>query len=113
MADLVVVADGWRAASRRALWPFFALKETLAAEGERRILWLPVFFGTGIALYFALTIEPPRWAGLLAAAAAVLLAFALRRRAGWREAAIALVFATAGFAAVQQSQVEHGAPVLE
>lgn len=113
MTDLAVAADGWRAASRRALRPFYALKETVDAEGERRILWLPVFFGTGIALYFTLTVEPPRWAGLLATAAAVLLTFALRRRAGWREAAITLAFAAAGFAAIQQSRVEHGAPVLE
>ena len=113
MTDLAVAADGWRAASRRVLRPFLALKRTLAAEGERRILWLPVFFGGGIALYFALTFEPPRWTGLLATAAAALLAVALRRRPGWRETAIALAFASAGFAAIQQSRVEHGAPVLE
>jgi competence protein ComEC len=113
MADLAVAADGWRAASRRALRPFLALKETFAAEGERRILWLPVFFGTGIALYFVLTFEPPRWAGLLATAIAVLLVIALRRRAAWRAAAIALAFTTAGFAAIQQSRIEHGAPILE
>ena len=113
MADLAVAADGWRAASRRALRPFQALRQTLATEGERRILWLPVFFGAGIALYFALTFEPPRWAGLLATAAAALLALALRRRSGCCAAAIALAFAAAGFAAIQQSRFEHGAPILD
>lgn len=113
MTDLAVAAEGWRAASRRALRPFLALKETLAAEGERRILWLPVFLGAGIALYFALSVEPPRWAGLLATGIGGLLAAALWRRSGWREATLALAFVAAGFAAIQQSRFEHGAPVLE
>jgi len=37
-----------------------ALAQRLAAEGDRRLLWLPVIFGAGIALYFALTFER-RW----------------------------------------------------
>src|SRR5205814_5821271 len=56
-----------------ALWrwrPLPALAEALAAEGDRRILWLPVFFGTGIALYFTPTFEPPWWLGLAATIAA-------------------------------------------
>ena len=62
MAD--VAADlaerGGRTGS--ALWrwrPLAYLAEALAAEGDRRILWLPVFFATGIALYFTPTVEPP------------------------------------------------------
>jgi competence protein ComEC len=113
MADLAVAGDGWRAASRRALWPFAALRDALAGEAERRVLWLPVFFGSGIALYFTLTVEPPRWIGLAATIAAVLLALALRRLPGWRAAAIALAFAAAGLAAVQQQRVEHGTPMIE
>ena len=39
----------------------FALVEwlaaTITAEGERRVLWLPVFFGGGIASYFTLTAD--------------------------------------------------------
>src|SRR5579875_3733015 len=42
---------------------FAALAGRLAAEGERRLLWLPVFFGAGIGLYFALRFEPPLWLG--------------------------------------------------
>jgi competence protein ComEC len=113
MTDLAVAADGWRAASRRALRPLLTVRQTFAAEGERRILWLPVFFGAGIALYFALTFEPLRWTGLLAMTVAVLLAVALRRRPAWRAAAIALAFAAAGLAAIQQSRFEHGAPMLD
>ena len=36
-----------------------AVSDRLAAEGERRLLWLPVFFGAGIGVYFALRVEPP------------------------------------------------------
>ena len=32
--------------------------DTLEAESDRWILWLPVFFAAGIALYFALATEP-------------------------------------------------------
>ena len=44
----------------------------LAAERERWALWLSVFLGSGVALYFALPSEPPPWlgaAGLVAVAA--------------------------------------------
>ena len=36
----------------------------LLAERERWFLWLPVGVGTGIAIYFALPVEPPLWLGL-------------------------------------------------
>ncbi|MEA1676487.1 ComEC/Rec2 family competence protein [Nitrospirillum sp. BR 11163] len=34
-------------------------------ERERWVLWVPVFLGAGIALYFAMPGEPPPWSGLL------------------------------------------------
>src|ERR1700740_3226534 len=43
-----------------------ALSDRLAAEGERRLLWLLVFFGAGIGVYFVLRVEPPLWPGLAA-----------------------------------------------
>jgi hypothetical protein len=46
-----------------------ALANRLAAEGERRLLWLPVFFGTGIGVYFVLKVEPPLWPDIAAAIA--------------------------------------------
>lgn len=113
MAELAVASEGLGATPRRRLAPLAALAAALAAEGDRRILWLPVFFGSGIALYFALTIEPPRWLGIAAAFAAAALAAALRRRPGWRNAAIALAFAAAGFALMQQARAERGTPMLE
>ena len=66
-----------------ALWrwrPLAYLAEALAAEGDRRILWLPVFFAMGIALYFTPTVEPPWWLGLAATAAALIPAILFRRR---------------------------------
>jgi competence protein ComEC len=52
------------------------LTDRLAAEGERRLLWLPVFFGAGIGVYFALKVEPPLWPGVAAAIAGAGLSFA-------------------------------------
>ena len=63
--------------------------KALAGESDRRILWLPVFFGTGIALYFALTFEPVGWAGLGATGAAIALVSLLWRHPAGRDAAIA------------------------
>ncbi len=113
MADLAAARENLGAAPRRSLRPFAAVAEAFAAEGDRRILWLPVFFGTGIALYFALTVEPPRWLGIPTALGAAALAVALRRRPAWRGIGIAIAFVAAGFAVMQQSRWEHGAPMLE
>ena len=59
MAEISVADGGFEAAESRRAGPFRAIAEALAAESDRRILWAPVFFGAGIALYFALTVEPP------------------------------------------------------
>ncbi|MCH6591279.1 MAG: hypothetical protein IH806_12380, partial [Proteobacteria bacterium] len=39
------------------------LEAALAGERERWALWLPVCLGLGVALYFALAVEPPLWLG--------------------------------------------------
>jgi len=54
-----------------------ALRDRLAAEGDRRLLWLPVFFGAGIGLYFVLKFEPPLSPGVIGAIAGAGLSFAL------------------------------------
>src|SRR5438067_11645674 len=99
MADVAVAESRFGA----GLWrwrPLAALAEVLAAEGDRRILWLPVFFGAGIALYFTPTAEPPRWLGLALTIAAILPAVLLRHRPAWRNAAIAAAFCAAGLASM-------------
>jgi competence protein ComEC len=113
MANLAVAGEGFGAAPRRFVRPFLALTEAFAAEGDRRILWLPVFFGTGIALYFALTIEPSLWIGRAATIGAAAMVVALWRWPGLRNAGIALAFVAAGFAVMQHARLERGTPMLE
>ncbi len=113
MADLAAASAGMGAAPERRFRPLAALVDAFAAEGERRILWLPVFFGAGIAVYFTLLVEPPLWVGWVATGAAIAIVAALWRWPVWRGAGIALVFVGAGFAVMQLSRWEHGAPVLE
>jgi competence protein ComEC len=92
---------------------FGALADRLAAEGERRLLWLPVFFGAGIGVYFVLKIEPPLWPGIGAAIAGAGLVFALRRYPGWCEAALAFTAFAAGFTLMRETAWEREAPMLQ
>jgi competence protein ComEC len=89
------------------------LGERLAAEGERRFLWLPVFFGAGIGIYFSLTFEPPLWPAITVALAGVSLAVVLRRQAGWSEAALVFALLAAGFALMRETAFERQAPMLQ
>ncbi len=100
-------ASEWRA----RLWR--ALVDRLAAEGDRRLLWLPVCFGAGIGIYFALKVEPPLWPSVAAAIAGVGLVVALRRHPGWCEAALALTALAAGFALMRETAWERAAPMLQ
>ena len=90
-----------------------ALSDRLAAEGERRLLWLPVFFGAGIGVYFLLKFEPPLWPGVFGAIAGAGLSFVLRRRPAWCEAALALTVFAAGFALICETARERQAPMLQ
>ncbi|HVH75049.1 MAG TPA: ComEC/Rec2 family competence protein [Stellaceae bacterium] len=88
------------------------LSGALAAEGERRQLWLPVCFGAGIAAYFGLTFEPALWPGAAAALGGLIFAFALRRHPGPRAVALALALFAAGFALMRATTIESAAPLL-
>jgi competence protein ComEC len=71
MAD-AALAGGWTGPLSEWRTRFFGgLADRLAAEGERRLLWLPVFFGAGIGVYFLLKVEPPLWPGIAVAIAGV------------------------------------------
>jgi competence protein ComEC len=118
MADLAVAgespaAEGPGSAPRRGLRPIAALAAALAAEGDRRILWFPVFFGTGIALYFALTIEPPLWLGIALVSTAAAVALGLRRWPVLCTVAGMLAVVAAGFAVMQASRLDRGTAMLE
>ena len=69
-----VVASAW---AHSGAW----LADQLEAQSGRRLLWMPVFLGTGIAWYFAVDREPGWLAvGVVLAAAAALFAMAWRAR---------------------------------
>lgn len=74
--------------------------EALAlAEQGRLVLWLPVFLGTGVLVYFGLRAEPPAWAGAALALPAGCAAWLGR---GWARVALVPVAALAiGFALAQ------------
>lgn len=89
------------------------LSVALSDERERWVLWLPVFLGIGIAVYFALPVEPPPQAGFVA-----LVIFGLTIFVGyWRPQT--LIFAALcgvvalGFFAAQLRTARVAAPVLQ
>ncbi len=79
----------WRVPAA-AIWAW----NLLAADRERWVLWVPVMFGAGIAVYFLLRFEPPPGAGLIAL---VLLGLALLT-AKWLPEPVILLL-VAGFCA--------------
>jgi competence protein ComEC len=89
------------------------LGAALAAEHERLILWLPVFFGIGIALYFTLTVEPPVWVGAGAAVTGAVAGLLLRRIPSWRAPVWCLTIVAAGFALITETARERTAPMLD
>lgn len=106
-----------RPAERAALWS--RVLEHLLEERERWFLWLPVGVGVGVALYFALGVEPPAWLGI-----ALLLPIAVLLGREWQAsiasggtarlpALIALTAVLAGLTAAQLRTHTVAAPVLE
>jgi hypothetical protein len=53
MAEISLGGENLDAPPRR-IGPLAGLADALAAESERRVLWLPVWFGSGIAVYFGI-----------------------------------------------------------
>lgn len=82
-------------------------------ERDRLIVWLPVAFAAGIALYFAQSSEPERWVGPLCLAGTLIAGWALRRFDAAFLAALALAVMAAGFtlAVERTSALNH--PVLK
>ena len=96
----------------RANLTFDRLRAAFADEGERWILWLPVFFGAGIGIYFALPSEPPPWLGGLAFAGALAVGAMGRRWPALVLIMAALGTAAAGFTIVQWRTAAVAAPML-
>ncbi|MGH6948848.1 MAG: ComEC/Rec2 family competence protein [Kiloniellales bacterium] len=99
------------AATRRLRRGLGWLAETFAAERDRWALWIPVFFGAGIASYFALPVEPPLWVALAALAPPLLLLTIFRRPDGLL-VAIAVIFVAAGFLTAELRSRLVAAPIL-
>ncbi len=102
-----------RAEFGRGAWgKLVFLARIFAAERDRWPLWLPVFLGTGSALYFALPSEPEPalgWGAL--AAGLVAAALAIRGRARWPLALSAAVLL--GFGAAKQNEMRLATPILD
>jgi len=85
----------------------------LLAERERWVLWLPVAVGSGVAVYFALPVEPARWIGPAVILAAASAALALRRRLPLLMLALGVGAAALGFTDATERTRAVAAPVLE
>jgi competence protein ComEC len=87
--------------------------DAIVATGQRG-LWLPVFFGAGIGVYFALPVEPEFWPAALLVGLAGMLAISMRRdRNGVFFAIVAIAATAAGFGAAQLRSDAVSGPVLE
>jgi competence protein ComEC len=74
-------------------------------QATRRVLWVPVCFAAGIALYVGLPSEPPRFLLPLLLSLSLVLAYVLRRRA--LPAALLLVLVFAGATLTQYRSHAH------
>ncbi len=93
--------------------PIAMLRKALEAERDRWFLWLPLFLGSGIGLYFTLTVEPPLWLGLAVAPLALAATLVARRLQRFTLPAIAIAAMAVGFAAGEIETWMVAAPVLE
>ncbi len=82
------------------------------AEQDRWFLWVPVFFGTGIALYFALLVEPGRVLAGAVPIGALVLAALWRRGVPALLITGALLAAALGFAVTKLRADLVAAPVI-
>ncbi|MGH6954954.1 MAG: DUF4131 domain-containing protein, partial [Alphaproteobacteria bacterium] len=85
----------------------------LLDERERWPLWLPVLFGLGISIYFALGEEPPLWPAALVSLAGFAASVPLRRFQWPFIAVLSLAMVAAGFSVVRLRTLWLSGPVLE
>lgn len=89
------------------------LRASYAADNDRLFLWIPVFMGAGIALYFGLGFEPPFWAALLPPPVAAWFAWRARHRPLAGPISMALLCVAVGLVAAVLRFHAVAAPVLE
>ena len=97
------------------LWAALALRidQYLAMQRPNWPAWLAVAIGSGIAIYFALPIEPAPWLGVLGFVGLGMPAWLLRRRPLALIVVAALAAVTLGFAAAQLRTALLRAPQLD
>lgn len=113
MADTAIASGGFGAAPSSGLRLVRAIAHCYAAQGERRLLWLPAFFGAGIAVYFSLSFEPALWLGFAATFATGAAAYAVHRQPLPCEAALAACLFCAGFTLAGETTWQRQAPMLQ
>lgn len=89
------------------------LHDALERERARWFNWIPILIGAGIAIYFALPVEPPAAAGVLAFVALVAMRLALPRPPLLSIALTAAIIVASGFSLVNLRAIAVGAPILE
>ncbi|MBL24629.1 MAG: metal-binding protein [Rhodospirillaceae bacterium] len=82
-------------------------------DRQRLILWAPVAFATGIASYFALTVEPPLWTGVSLVGACGGLLWCVRKKGRLALLATGLLLASLGLLHASWKAHISTAPVLE
>lgn len=92
---------------------FRGLGDRLAAEQDRLFLWLPVAFGGGVALYFALSAEPLLAPIVVLAGLALLLTRLWRRGLASLVCGGALAGAALGLLSAKLASDRVAAPILE
>ena len=92
--------------------PYRGVAGLLLAERDRWFLWIPIFLGAGIVLYFSLPGEPPIWLGPLWLGAALVGAWLGRGRTV-APMVLGLALIAGGFEAAQVRSMLAAAPVLE
>jgi competence protein ComEC len=92
---------------------FEQLETWWGREATRHFLWLPACFGAGIALYYALTFEPPvTLLPLLAVAVSGMFFFVRRRLSPFARAAVLGLLIVLMGAAYASIRAQGGQPTL-
>ncbi len=84
----------------------------LVAERDRWLLWLPVFLGIGIAIYFELPTEPPVWLGAVAIGIVAIAIVLISGSSVGRPVLLVFLMIAFGFAAASWRQHSVSAPVI-
>ncbi len=88
------------------------IKNNFFEEAQRWVLWLPVFYGTGIGIYFGLYNEPPVYLVCLVVGVSWLALLVLWKNFATRLLAIILVTMSLGFAVAKINTEIVRAPIV-